>query len=318
MRSDGGRICAGDCRRQGYSLVGGARDGARQTRHRQRRRHNRQRQEHHGKATAEWRLGLGARSLRLNLRARALLLPPPRGRGLAAPRGGHPARGPGGPAAVGALGQARAHSLRPGLRRGGGARPHRARAPRVDRRERRRQLAELRGHVYGTAQPRLRCDPAQDGDAAALLPLQQLHHGHEHLARGGRARRQRHARHARALGPPPLRRGGGRGAAPQEAARRARGHGGVLQRGLPQAAVACVGGQPRHRTAARGRPRVSRARAHRRHRRAHHNVPGHARDLRREGAAAAAAQARAQGRQGREAPAHIEGEQPSRSSSLRR
>ena len=135
-------------------------------------------------------------------------------------------------------GQARAHSLCLGLRRGGGARPHRARAPRVDRRERRRQLAELRGHVDGaaqarrhvkwrmqcmtlvssarqhrvcsyallctisravpsappayrllacTVQPRLRCDPAHDGDAAALLPLEQLHHGHEHLARGGRA-----------------------------------------------------------------------------------------------------------------------------------
>ena len=49
-------------------------------------------------------------------------------------------------------GQARAHSLCLGLRRGGGARPHRARAPRVDRRERRRQLAELRGHVDGAAQ----------------------------------------------------------------------------------------------------------------------------------------------------------------------
>ena len=49
-------------------------------------------------------------------------------------------------------GQARAHSLCLGLRRGGGARPHRARAPRVDRRERRRQLAQLRGHVYGAAQ----------------------------------------------------------------------------------------------------------------------------------------------------------------------
>ena len=49
--------------------------------------------------------------------------------------------------------QARAHSLvRLGLRRGGGARPHRARAPRVDRRERRRQLAQLRGNVDGAAQ----------------------------------------------------------------------------------------------------------------------------------------------------------------------
>ena len=48
--------------------------------------------------------------------------------------------------------QARAHSLRLRLRRGGGARPHRARAPRVDRRERRRQLAQLRGHVDGAAQ----------------------------------------------------------------------------------------------------------------------------------------------------------------------
>ena len=49
--------------------------------------------------------------------------------------------------------QARAHSLvRLGLRRGGGARPHRARAPRVDRRERRRQLAQLRGNVDGAAE----------------------------------------------------------------------------------------------------------------------------------------------------------------------
>ena len=49
--------------------------------------------------------------------------------------------------------QARAHSvIRLGLRRGGGARPHRARAPRVDRRERRRQLAQLRGHVDGAAE----------------------------------------------------------------------------------------------------------------------------------------------------------------------
>jgi|NorSeaMetagenome_1021524.scaffolds.fasta_scaffold56660_1 hypothetical protein len=48
--------------------------------------------------------------------------------------------------------QARAHSLRFGLRRGGGARPHRACAPRVDRRECRRQLAKLRGHVDGAAQ----------------------------------------------------------------------------------------------------------------------------------------------------------------------
>mmetsp|Transcript_7774 Transcript_7774/g.19266 ORF Transcript_7774/g.19266 Transcript_7774/m.19266 type:complete len:354 (-) Transcript_7774:104-1165(-) len=310
--SHDGRTCAGDRRRQGYSPVGGARDVAHKTGQRQRRRHDRQ--EHHGATTTEQSLRLGARSVRLDLRARAVLLPPPRSRGLAAPQGGYPARRPRGPAAVGALGQARAHSpVRLGLRRGGGARPHRARAPRVDRRERRRQLAQLRGHVDGAAEPRLRRDPAQDGDAAALLPVEQLDHRHEHLARRGRARSERDARHARALGPLPLRAGGGGGAAPQEAARRAPRDGGVLQRELPQAAAARVGGHARHRTPARGRPRAPRARADRRHHRAHHDVPGHARHLRREGAACAtSAQARAQGRQGRAAPAHTAREQPAR------
>mmetsp|Transcript_7773 Transcript_7773/g.19263 ORF Transcript_7773/g.19263 Transcript_7773/m.19263 type:complete len:222 (-) Transcript_7773:221-886(-) len=212
--SHDGRTCAGDRRRQGYSPVGGARDVAHKTGQRQRRRHDRQ--EHHGATTTEQSLRLGARSVRLDLRARAVLLPPPRSRGLAAPQGGYPARRPRGPAAVGALGQvrsnhqgsskgitvtcpepshapcpeaehsrragsrarkahphntlaftltlgsplsarwqARAHSpVRLGLRRGGGARPHRARAPRVDRRERRRQLAQLRGHVDGAAEVR--------------------------------------------------------------------------------------------------------------------------------------------------------------------
>ena len=102
MRHDG-RICADDRRRQGHSPVGGARDVAHKTGQRQRRRHDRQ--EHHSAATAEQSLRLGARSVRLDICARAVLLPSPRSRGLTAPQGGHPARRPRGPAAVGALGQ---------------------------------------------------------------------------------------------------------------------------------------------------------------------------------------------------------------------
>ena len=101
--SHDGRICAGDRRRQGYSPVGGARDVAHKTGQRQRRRHDRQ--EHHGATTTEQPLRLGARSVRLDLCARAVLLPPPRSRGLAPPPGGYPARRPRGPAAVRALGQ---------------------------------------------------------------------------------------------------------------------------------------------------------------------------------------------------------------------
>ena len=79
-------------------------------------------------------------------------------------------------------GQARAHSLCLGLRRGGGARPHRARAPRVDRRERRRQLAELRSHVYGAAQARsskhftVRMQSVHASDSCLCTSAPRLHH----------------------------------------------------------------------------------------------------------------------------------------------